>query len=158
MWSCYHFAVSLMSYLSVMYKTLIGSTLVLWFMRICTDHGTKYEHDRSHSLLKIFLKNKKTQSHLSADCISVIIKYADALICKEPFLSNHHRKYITNCMHSATTSPVESQNQIVHGHLGVRTNLNIEKGIERMSRYVDNQAFESHNASFRSLEQKNLSS
>jgi hypothetical protein len=61
-------------------------------------------------------------------------------------------------MDSATTSPVESQNQIVHGHLGVRTNLNIEKGIERMSRYVDNQAVESQNASFRSLEQKNLAS
>ena len=40
-------------------------------------------------------------------------------------------------MDSATTSPVESQNQIVHGHLGVRTNLNIEKGIEGMIKYTD---------------------
>ena len=99
-------------------------------MRICTEHETKYEHDRSHLLLKEFLRTKKVKRHLSADCISAILKYGDAIMCKENFLSNHHRMYITNCMDSATTSPVESQNQIVHGHLGVRTNLNIEKGIE----------------------------
>ena len=108
---------------------LLGSTILLWFMRICTEHETKFEHDRSHSLLKIFLRTKKTKNHLSTDCIAAIIQYADALIGKEKYLSNHHRQYITNCMDSATTSPVESQNQIVHGHLGVRTNLNIEKGI-----------------------------
>jgi hypothetical protein len=127
-------------------------------MRICTEHETKYEHDRSHSLLKEFLKSKKVKRHLSTECISAILKYGDALICKETYLSNHHRMYITNCMDSATTSPVESQNQIVHGHLGVRTNLNIEKGIERMAKYTDERAVESHNQSLRNLEQINLSS
>ena len=38
---------------------LLGSTILLWFMRICTEHETKFEHDRSHSLLKKFLKTKK---------------------------------------------------------------------------------------------------
>ncbi len=79
------------------------------------------------------LADKKVKRHLSADCISAILKYGDAIMCKENFLSNHHCMYITNCMDSATTSPVESQNQIVHGHLGVHTNLNTEKGIERMT-------------------------
>ncbi len=61
-------------------------------------------------------------------------------------------------MDSATTSPVESQNQIVHGHLRVHTNLNIEKGIEQMGRYTDEKAVESHNEGFRNIEQMNLSS
>ena len=116
-------------------------------MRICTENETKYEHDRSHSLLKEFLKSKRVKRNLSTECISAILKYGDALICKETYLSNHHRMYITNCMDSATTSPVESQNQIVHGHLGVQTNLNIEKGIERMAKYTDERAVESHNQS-----------
>ena len=100
-------------------------------MHICTEHETKYEHDRSHLLLKEFLRTKKSQeASLSGLHLALFLKYGDAIMCKENFLSNHHRMYITNCMDSATTSPVESQNQIVHGHLGVRTNLNIEKGIE----------------------------
>ena len=66
--------------------------------------------------------------------------------------------YITNCMDSATTLPVESQNQIVHGHLGVHTNLNIEKGIERMMKYMDEKAKEAQSQSLCSLEQINLSS
>ena len=91
--------------------------------------------------------DKKVKRHLSADCISAILKYGDAIMCKENFLSNHHCMYITNCMDSATTSPVESQNQIVHGHLGVHTNLNIKKGIERMTKYTDEKAKESHSKS-----------
>ncbi len=138
--------------------TVLGSTIVLWFRRICTEHETKYEHDCSHSLLKDFLKHKKTKKHLTTDCISANMQYGDALICKEKYLSNHHRKYIANCMDSATTSPVESQNQIVHGHLGVCTNLNIEKGIERMAKYTDEKAVVAQNESFQSLEQMNLSS
>ena len=114
-------------------------------MQICTEHENKYEHDCSHSLLKEFLRQKKTKKQLSTDCISSVVKYADELICKEKYLSNHHHKYITNCMDSATTSPVESQNQIVHGHLRVRTNLNIEKGIEWMTRYTDEKAAELEN-------------
>ena len=43
-------------------------------------------------------------------------------------------------MDSATTLPVESQNQIVHGHLGVCINLNIEKGIKQMTKYTDEKA------------------
>ena len=64
----------------------------------------------------------------------------------------------SNCIDSATTSPVESQSQIVHGHLGVHTNLNIEKGIERMTKYTDEKAKEAESQSLRSLEQINLSS
>ena len=131
---------------------------MVWIMCICTEHETKYEHDRSHLLLKEFLWTKKVKRHLSADCISAILKYGDAIMCKENFLSNHHCMYITNCMDSATTSPVESQNQIVHGHLGVRTNLNIEKGIERMTKYTDEKAKESLSQSLRNLAQINLSS
>ena len=61
-------------------------------------------------------------------------------------------------MDSATTSVVESQNKIVHGHLSVHTNLNIEKGIEQMTRYTDEKAVKSQNESFQNLEQMNLSS
>jgi hypothetical protein len=55
-------------------------------------------------------------------------------------------------MDSATISLVESQNQIVHGHLGVHTNLNIEKKMQ-MTKYTNEKAKESQN-----LEQINLSS
>lgn len=76
---------------------------------------------------KISLRNRK---HFSTDWIAAINKYADALVCKEKYISNHHSKFITKCMDSTTTSPSDSQNQIDHGHLGVQANLNIEKGIE----------------------------
>ena len=33
-------------------------------------------------------------------------------------------------------SPIDSQNKIVHGHLAVGFNLNIEKGIEWMTEYT----------------------
>jgi len=58
----------------------------------------------------------------------------------------------------STSFPVESQNQIVHSHLGVHTNLNIEKGIEQMATYMDEKAIMSQNTSFQNLDQMNLSS
>ena len=36
-------------------------------------------------------------------------------------------------MDSAAMSPIESQNQILHGHLAEQAYLNIEKGIEQMT-------------------------
>ena len=104
-------------------------TISRFNMWMCTEHKSKYEHDKSHSLMKAFLNNAKTKKHLSTGCISAIIKYSDSLMCKKKYLANHPHKNTTNCMDSATTSLVESQNQVVHGHLGVWSNLNIEMGM-----------------------------
>lgn len=73
------------------------STIVTWFLCICTEHESKYEHDHSHLILKDFLKHEVTKSPQSK-CISVILKYAEALFKKEKYLSNHYLKYVTNCM------------------------------------------------------------
>lgn len=118
-----------------------------WFMCICIKHETKF-----HSLLKDF------KTHLSIECIASIIKYAESLYDKEKYLSNHHCKYVINCMDSVTTSPLESENQIIHGHLGIQSNLNIDKGIERMTEYSHKKGNENKNISLQNLEQKNLSS
>jgi hypothetical protein len=76
------------------------------------------------------------QKHLSEECIFAILKYTEALFDKEKYLSNHFCKYVTNCMGSVTTSPVESQNQIVYGHLAIQTK-NIEQETDRMSEYTN---------------------
>jgi hypothetical protein len=49
--------------LSKYFDTLLtsGSTIMLWIMRICMEHETKHEHDRSHLLLKEFLRIKKSR-------------------------------------------------------------------------------------------------
>ena len=75
--------------LSKYFDTLLtsGSTIMLWIMCICTEHETKHEHDRPHLLLKEFLRTKKVKRHLSADCISAILKYGEALICKQITIS-----------------------------------------------------------------------
>ena len=49
---------------------------------------------------------------------------------KEPYLATYSHMFETNCMDSSmTTSPVESQNNIVHNKLGVTLNLNAYKGV-----------------------------
>lgn len=66
------------------------------------------------------------------NCIASIFKYVESIFHKAKHLSNYRKQYITNCMESGTTSPAESQNQIIHGHLAIQSNLNIEKRIESM--------------------------
>ena len=101
-------------------------------MRICSHYETEHEHNHAHALFHRFLRSATTQEILSPECISSCIDFAEKLKDKEKFLGNHHRIYITNCMDSMTTSPVESQNNIVHNKLGVRSNLNADRGIIRI--------------------------
>lgn len=48
-----------------------------------------------------------TITDLGLSCVSAIITFAESLVGKEKYLGNHLRMYITNCMDSETTSPVE---------------------------------------------------
>lgn len=89
-------------------------------MRMCNEHETKAEFHMSHQLLIIFLNDKRTVTALGKKCIQSMISFAEMLLDKEIYLANYRRKYTTNCMDSMTTSPVESQNQVIHNVLDVK--------------------------------------
>lgn len=61
-------------------------------------------------------------------------------------------------MDLATTSPVELQNQSVHGHSAVGTNLKIEKGVESITNYIIEKLVKPQSQSLRNIADGNLSS
>ena len=65
--------------------------------------------------------------------INRIYKLQQSLLTKEYKLASYIRMDIRNCMDACTTSPVESNNNsIKHGAFGTHTNMNLEKGTQRM--------------------------
>jgi hypothetical protein len=90
--------------------------------------------------------------------VSAIIKFAHALVDTEKYLGNHIRLYTTNCMDSETTSPVESQNSNVKEKLGVTTNMDIHKGIGKITDNTNRVIHQQKEAALRSLNRENMSS
>lgn len=87
-----------------------GGVVLNFFMRMSTYVETSEEFDRCCSDLYLFLKDSRTVATLSGECISAIKEMGESVANKKSYLSNHIRLFITNCMDSLTTSPVESQN------------------------------------------------
>lgn len=87
---------------------------------MCNENETKAEFMMSHDLLIRFLKDEKVIDAVGKRCIDAVISFAEMILDKEKYLANYRRKYVTNCMDSLTTSPVESQNNVIHNTLGVR--------------------------------------
>ena len=97
-------------------------------MRLCNENKTVQEYNRSFQLLYEFLDDSRTKKDLSKDCINAVKIFVSNLQTKESQLANYVRRYVTNCMDSLTTSPVESQNSIIHKHLGISSNMDMHTG------------------------------
>ena len=105
-----------------------------------------------------FLKDKRTKKALTVDCIAGVIKLAQSIVSKESYFAFHKKKCVTNSMDSFTTSPVESQNNIIHNHLGINSSMNAEKGIAKISEYSEQQYALNEKEGIQSLNKTNLSS
>ncbi len=95
-------------------------------MKMCNDVESKIEYDRMHFQLSQFLRLKRTESNLGTKCVSTMIVFSESLVEKELYLANYTRHTITNCMDSATTSPMESQNSIVHQKLDINFRCQVD--------------------------------
>jgi hypothetical protein len=127
-------------------------------MKMCNENETKYEFDTSHSLLIDFLQDSRTVKDLDGKCIAALTTFLETVVDKEKYLANYQRMFITNCADAMTTSPVESQNNVIHNKLHVRTNLNADKGIKRIAENSKNTSEQQQHKSIRSLNQVNKSS
>ena len=127
-------------------------------MRLCNEHETKFEHDSSHRLLKAFLRHPKTELHLKKDCRNAVRDFAESLLNKEKHLGNHVRMFITSCMVSLTTSPVESQNSVIHKKLGINAQHKTHKVVDMIADNADYTGNLQHNEAVRSLNQTMMSS
>ena len=83
-----------------------------------------------HFQLSQFLRHKRTESNLGTKCVSAMLVFSESLVEKELYLANYMRHTITNCMDSATTSPVESQNSIVHQKLGINSKTDTHRSVK----------------------------
>ena len=137
---------------------LIGTVLLHWIMRQCNEHETVKEYQRSCKELRRFLRDDRTITDLGLSCVSAIITFAESLVDKEKYLANHIRMYTTNCMDSETTSPVESQNSMVKQKLGINSNMDIHRGIEKITENTNRSIHQQKEGALRSLNQVNLSS
>ena len=125
-------------------------------MRQCNEHETVKEYQRSCKELRRFLRDDRTITDLGLSCVSAIITFAESLVDKEKYLANHIRMYTTNCMDSETTSPVESQNSTIKQKLGVNANMDIHRGIEKITENTNRSIHQQKDGALRSLNQVNL--
>ena len=137
---------------------LKGTVVLHWIMRQCNEHETATEYHRSCKELRSFLRDERTLTDLGLSCIAAIITFAESLVDKEKYLGNHIWMYTTNCMDSETTSPVESQNSFIKQKLGVNANMDIHRGIEKITENTNRSIHWQKEAALRSLNQVNLSS
>ena len=98
-------------------------------MKMCNDVESKIEYDRMHFQLSQFRRHKRTESNLGTKCVSAMLVFSESLVEKELYLANYMRHTITSCMDSATTSPVESQNSIVHQKLSITSKTDTHTGV-----------------------------
>ena len=99
-------------------------------MKMCNDVESKFEYDRMHFQLSQFLRHKRTESNLGTKCVSAMLVFSESLVEKKLYLANYMRHTITNCMDSSMTSPVESQNSIVHQKLGINSKTDTHRSVK----------------------------
>ena len=119
--------------LITVFPSHLGTVVLAWLLRLCNENETKYEHDMSHLLLQDFLKDSLTLQALGDKCVAAIKKFAENLLAKESYVAHYRKMFITNSMDAQTTSPVESQNNIIHNYLGINSRMNADKTISLIS-------------------------
>ena len=127
-------------------------------MKMCSEVESKNEYDRMHLQLSDFLRNDKTMEDLGKECVSAMVLFSESLVDKELYLANYIRLNITNCMDSETTSPVESQNSVLHQKLGINSNFDTHKSIKLLAENSQRTIADHHKNAIVSLNLTNKSS
>ena len=140
------------------FSSHLGTVVLAWLLRLCNENETKFEHDMSHLLLQDFLKDSLTLQALGKKCVAAIQKFAENLLAKENYVAHHRKLYITNSMDAQTTSPVESQNNIIHNYLGINSKMNADKTISLIAENSKRTYDEDQRKGIKSLNETNLSS